>query len=339
MANLRGVSSLLDPVASTSVTAPPRCSVAARALGEAVLGTAAVARSWLCIEEPGPWPRDAVERVLRAALPEDARARVEELTVTGGLRVQLVRRTDRRAGDLQQTGPGRMVLLAGTAGGSRWLEQVALPDLRGLADLDLAAVASGGHVPGSYGEQVPEAYLVCTHGTKDRCCALDGRRLATALAARYGDVVWESSHVGGDRFAANLVALPQGLYYGQLDPAAGGEVVDGLRSGRVPVNGLRGRATLPPLAQAAEVLVRQALPEVDADDVEVLAAHPERGSDPYAQPGTVQLRIRGREVELHLQREPIGAAAATVCSGLLRPARWVADPAQLARLVEGTGTG
>ena len=31
--------------------------------------------------------------------------------------------------------------------------------------------------------------------------------------------VWQSTHVGGDRFAGNLVALPHGLYYGRVEPS------------------------------------------------------------------------------------------------------------------------
>ena len=60
--------------------------------------------------------------------------------------------------------------------------------------------------------------LVCTHGIHDTCCALRGRPVAAALAEHWPDAVWECSHVGGDRFAPNVVVLPDGYYYGQLDP-------------------------------------------------------------------------------------------------------------------------
>ena len=60
--------------------------------------------------------------------------------------------------------------------------------------------------------------LVCTHGVHDTCCALRGRPVAAALAARWPGQVWECSHVGGDRFAPNVVVLPDGFYYGNLDP-------------------------------------------------------------------------------------------------------------------------
>ena len=31
--------------------------------------------------------------------------------------------------------------------------------------------------------------------------------------------MWQSSHIGGDRFAGNVVFLPEGLYYGRVEPA------------------------------------------------------------------------------------------------------------------------
>ena len=41
--------------------------------------------------------------------------------------------------------------------------------------------------------------------------------------------VWECSHLGGDRFAANVVVLPHGFYYGQV-PGDGAELVRGARA-------------------------------------------------------------------------------------------------------------
>lgn len=320
----------------------PRCAVLARALAEPTRGTAATVRSWLCIEEPGAWPRDIVDRVLRAALPEPRRRELAALTDTEGLRVQVVRRTTAR-----REGRGRTVLMAGSSEGRTWLERVVLDDLRQLADLDLAGVAAPGHVAGAHGEVLDEAYLVCTHGTKDRCCAVEGRVLATALAERFGDAVWEASHVGGDRFAANLVALPQGLYYGRLDEVSGAAVVEGLRAGQVPLTGLRGRASLAPVEQAAEIVVRERLAERVAERVAETLAEPRTGDvarhrvrvhdvrvlgsavDPATRTHVVRLTVDGREVLLPMLREPTGECAESVCHGLLRPGRWVADGAQL----------
>jgi hypothetical protein len=69
-------------------------------------------------------------------------------------------------------------------------------------DEHLLEVLSGSD-PGEVSEE--PIYLVCTHGRHDACCAVRGRPVAAALAAAYPERTWECSHIGGDRFAANVV--------------------------------------------------------------------------------------------------------------------------------------
>lgn len=69
---------------------------------------------------------------------------------------------------------------------------------------------------------------ICTHGTRDRCCAKFGfaafqeaRRLVETGASPFEPI--ETSHLGGDRFAATGVFFPSGSMYahlGDLDLAA-----------------------------------------------------------------------------------------------------------------------
>ena len=82
--------------------------------------------------------------------------------------------------------------------------------------------------PPGIGEPGPPAlHLVCTNGRHDPCCADLGRPVVRALVAARAPDVWECSHIGGDRFAANLVCLPDGVYYGRVDPdGAPGLVAD-----------------------------------------------------------------------------------------------------------------
>ena len=101
--------------------------------------------------------------------------------------------------------------------------------------------------------------LVCTHGRHDTCCAVRGRPVAAALAERHGDRVWECSHVGGDRFAASVVVLPDGTYYGGLDDSDAGDVLDRHLAGTVTPARLRGSSMLPTVAQAAAVAVARAV--------------------------------------------------------------------------------
>ncbi len=109
--------------------------------------------------------------------------------------------------------------------------------------------------------------LVCTHGRRDPCCAERGRPLANATAAVFPAETWESTHVGGDRFAANMVVFPHGLYFGHLEAVRGPEVVETYRDGRIVLERFRGRCAVPMPAQAAEHHVRSLLGLDGIDDV------------------------------------------------------------------------
>jgi hypothetical protein len=132
-----------------------------------------------------------------------------------------------------------------TAGDEPWLR-------RGPAvDVDVRALAAGD--PAGFGTPVTEPlYLVCAHGRRNVCCARFGGPLAQALAARYPSQVWETTHVGGHRFAANLVILPHGLYYGPVDAARAVEAIDAYARGTIVPERYRGRAGQPREVQEIE---------------------------------------------------------------------------------------
>jgi hypothetical protein len=115
------------------------------------------------------------------------------------------------------------------------------------------------------GEPTGPVYLVCAHGRHDACCAIRGRPVAEALALARPEQTWECSHVGGDRFAANLVALPHGLYYGHVTPATVTGLVDAYERGEVDPTRLRGRSAFAAPAQAAQHHARLALGETGLD--------------------------------------------------------------------------
>jgi hypothetical protein len=70
--------------------------------------------------------------------------------------------------------------------------------------------------------------------------------------------LWQASHVGGDRFAANVVTLPEGLYHGRVAPDDVPRLLELYRGGRIALDLFRGRAAYPFAVQAAELTVRRA---------------------------------------------------------------------------------
>jgi hypothetical protein len=115
--------------------------------------------------------------------------------------------------------------------------------------------------------QAPEerTYLVCTNGARDPCCAIRGPAVAQALERARPGRVHECSHLGGHRFAANVLVLPDGLCFGRLDARAAPALADELDAGRLPLEHLRGRTAYEPKQQAAEILIRQRLELSGAD--------------------------------------------------------------------------
>jgi hypothetical protein len=236
--------------------APP-CAALARSLDEPLYGTASRVRGWVLLEQPGPWGRDAVtesrlEGGLARALDRAARA--------AHLRLLLIRRPGRGASRPYGC------YVAHTSQADRWLEWRRLDDPAELLALDMTKVVAGER-PG-FGDPVDgPVYLVCTNGRHDRCCATYGRPLALALAARFGELIWESSHVGGDRFAGNLVSLPDGHYFGRVGPGDAERVVDRHRLGLLDLDHWRGRCTDPPTVQAAEWFARRHSGLLGLDDL------------------------------------------------------------------------
>jgi hypothetical protein len=104
------------------------------------------------------------------------------------------------------------------------------------------------------GEAVTEPhYFVCTNAARDRCCGRFGLPVYAALRERVGPRVWQTTHVGGHRFAPNVLVLPGGRLYGRVQPAEVGDFVATVERGALGARWLRGTSFLAPPAQAAEV--------------------------------------------------------------------------------------
>lgn len=234
-----------------------RCSVRALARGDSPVATASPAQRWLLIEQPGPWGRDALAE---SRFDQTVAAQLARRSRAENVRLLLVRRPGERLAD----------------SGRRWAYADSRPGHEGLwwsargSDADLLTAPWDGSV----GERTERpVYLVCTHGGHDACCALRGRPLARTMPAPGPTDVWECSHLGGDRFAANVVVLPHGFYYGQV-PDDGAELVAAHERGQVALPWLRGRAGVAPPGQAAQHHARGVLGLLALDDLPVLSVEP-----------------------------------------------------------------
>ncbi len=277
---------------------------------EPLYGTASTPRAFLLVEAPGPWGVDA----LRAArLPAGVRSELRRRAGRLGIRPLLIRRHGR-------SDPTRTHVFAAYADPHRpWLETAVLAGPEQLLELDLEALAAGRTVRLERTDE--PLFLTCTHGRHDRCCAERGRPVAAALARSHPVESWEVSHIGGDRFAGNLLVLPDGLYYGRLVAGAAAELADRHRAGHLDLAHLRGRCGYGFAVQAAEWFLRSELGETRrrAVRLEARTVH----TDVTAATFVVDQRRWGVRV---LRRE---APAELLTCGALRP-----DPVPVHELVE-----
>ncbi|WP_435606779.1 sucrase ferredoxin [Streptomyces ardesiacus] len=246
------------------------CSAVSWDLDEPLAGTAPAARTWLLLEQPGPWGAKA----LTSSHLDPALGRALDAAAKGtGVRIALIRRPGRHAD--RGTPDARRVYAAHTVPGNVWLHGTTLDDPRRLLDLDFAALGRGDHhafdsvLDGGPHQGDPLA-LVCTNGKRDRCCALLGRPLAAEVAASGAEGVWEVTHLGGHRFSPTVLVLPHGYVYGRVQAHTVKEILHRAHEGRIVVEGCRGNSAWERPGQAAELALRSAVAEDAAQALTVV---------------------------------------------------------------------
>lgn len=227
------------------MTDPFRCSTGSEERRESLAGTASTVRAFLLIEVPGSWGVDAVRD---NRLPHAVKAELATRANRHGVRLLMIRKHGRST-------PCDTVFAAYADPANPWLETTCLAGPADLLDLDLAALGTG-RSPGLMLPHASPLFLVCTHGRHDVCCAERGRPVAAALHEIACDNTWEVSHIGGDRFAGNVLVLPEGLYYGRLSAAEAVALAESQKRGHLDLEHLRGRCGYPFPVQAAEVFLR-----------------------------------------------------------------------------------
>lgn len=237
------------------------CAAQAETRGDTMLGTAPPQSRVLLVHQPGPWgPRGLTESRCDPAVAQ----RIEAAAARAGMRTQAIRRPGKHERDLPVDVYD--VGIAGAATITWWRTR----DLGAIADdLDTG-------VPRAEPVSVATTpvFLVCTHGRHDACCALRGIPLATTLHRLRPGRVWETTHLSGDRFAANVLVLPGGDLYGRVTPELAGGLADAVDAGNVVPPLLRGRLGLAPFAQAALVYAHEQLGIFARDALRVEGVEP-----------------------------------------------------------------
>ncbi|WP_446226167.1 TIM barrel protein [Nocardia sp. IBHARD005] len=207
------------------------CSTLSTRRGEALIGTARHFDGYLVMEVDLPWPR-----AMGLPLSQYPKVPADLIAPLRTMQSQ-IRRSGRAIKALalapdphySRTGFRRVMrfdLIPAPTTGYRVCEYVA-PDeqipalLRALYEPDPGAVE-----PFEQWLHRGAAYrdlLVCTHGSVDACCGTYGYPLYERLREQLPDNsptrAWRVSSFGGHRFAPTLIDLPDGRYWGNLEPA------------------------------------------------------------------------------------------------------------------------
>ncbi len=283
------------------MTDRPFCSEVSAESGESLRATASRIDNWILVEYRGVWSpdplagsafSDAVKAHLRAQLAARPRSRL-----------LFIRRPERRRE------PGPVCFFGSTPERGAQFFRFDLESPEDLLQVDFSG-----------GTRVEDPlFMVCTHGKRDRCCARYGRPLYDALRDQVAEEsLWQATHVGGDRFAGNLVVFPQGLYFGRVGRAEAWPLVDDLLAGRLYLDCYRGRCCYSFPVQAADEAIRRETGMTGIDDV-ALASVASVHEDAWR----VELVAGGEKYELDVVAE-LGEPTYLTCNAeaLHRPRRF-----------------
>ena len=233
------------------------CADLCLASGEPMLGTAVEVDVWLLLEYKPSWRAKAVED---NDLAGETRAWIDRTVATIAesgrkVRAQFIRRPEL---DVAET-----TLFVAQDGK---LQRFQSEGYREIQRLDIGSADL---------EEVAEPrYFVCTNGQRDLCCARYGLPVYQELRALVGARAWQTTHLGGHRFAPNVLVLPQGAVYGRVFADAAADFVATIETGELSVDHLRGRSAYPPAAQVGETLVNGACTLKTVDGSAVTFATP-----------------------------------------------------------------
>ena len=276
------------------------CSSSSAERDEPMFATGSSVRGWVLVEVPGAWGEDAVHA---SAFGEFAPQHWKDDMKKRHIRVVCIRSRE-RVGATDVRVYACEARRPGLRAAPLWRRDVA-----SLADVVPAVMdLRVDQRPSQEWEREDgQLLLVCTNGRHDQCCANLGRPLVRALReSRWANQVWECSHIGGDRFAPNLVVLPDSLYFGRVDPDAVSSVLSALDDGRIELSHFRGRTCFSLAEQAVEHFVRRDL-AIDAIDGVVVESQ--------AADGSFLVNLEDRRVNVRVRRRMVSVVEPLTCKG------------------------
>lgn len=252
---------------------------------EPLIGTATgPITHWICIEHPGAWPARFKAQSLN--LPPALKG-LAELAQRPNHKLLLIR--GRRSAKTEHI----QVFIAQPEQGNilQWTVDLNAPHIDWEVQLGNGSGTLLSH----------PLILVCTHGSRDRCCGVLGGATFAALHKLQPDWIWQVSHLGGHRFAPTLLSLPSGDLYGRITVDLAESFIASMASSQSYDSAyLRGNTRYPPAVQAVFAQCTEPVELVSVKHVDMGAV--------------VEVTQRGIAQTALVKRVPTGKEACASCA-------------------------
>lgn len=230
------------------------CSDLSRGVNESIFGTASRGQVWLLLEYPKPWGEQALRD---SNLASELKYFLNHFLESNHGRILFIQKESKQRNDIS-------LFLAVAREQHPLLYSFGLDSYVDILGIDLQSIIDGNS------RQKPldpsqSLYLACTDGQHDKCCSKYGFPIYQTLTSYDASATWQSSHVGGDRFAPNLVCFPHGVFYGHLTEGDLGPIQSHYSHRRLQLSKYRGRSCFSFPIQAAEYFIREETGILDLD--------------------------------------------------------------------------
>jgi hypothetical protein len=229
-----------------------KCSTNSRHNQEQWVGSASPAQVWIALSHPKPWGASALASI---AIGDQNRKHLTTIfSIYADSRIQII----------TQNNSSEIVLFFAVAfEHDQRLYRIPLANYDCIRDLNWQDIIDNKPAYQKYISPTP-IYLICTNDQHDPCCGKWGQALFDQSQST--ENLWQCSHLGGDRFAANVVSLPAGNYYRQVDSDALKSIIESEKQNTLYVDRFAGRSCYDRITQVAFHHLLRTYPQTGIND-------------------------------------------------------------------------